>query len=188
MDQIQTTSATTQVKSKYLQLALWFFPAAILTWGIHEGAHWAMGELLGYDMWMTFNEAGPVSGSYNSDMHNILIALAGPLVTIVQAIIAWFIIARSKNLIAYVFVFLAFYMRAVAMGISFTSKPNDEATASLLMGLPMWVLPAIIVTFLFMLTYASSKKLKAGWKINVLAYIMASVVATLVIFLNGVIF
>ncbi len=33
------------------------------TFAVHEGAHWAMGEALGYDMWVRVNSAGLASGA-----------------------------------------------------------------------------------------------------------------------------
>jgi hypothetical protein len=32
-------------KSDYLKLAVWFSPAAVVIWGIHEFAHWGTGGL-----------------------------------------------------------------------------------------------------------------------------------------------
>ena len=79
-------------------------------------------------------------------------------------------------------------MRIVALGISYTSKPNDEAAVSIILGLPMWVIPSIIVGILFYLTYLGSKKLQIGWKGNVLSYFMASIVVTLIVVLDGILF
>lgn len=175
-------------KSDYLKLALWFFPAAVVTWGIHEVAHWGTGKLLGYDMWITFNQAGPVKGSYDSTFDSVLISMAGPVVTLIQGAVALILINRLSDVRYYAFLFLAFYMRAVAMGLSYTSKPNDEAATSLLLGLPMWVLPSVSVGILFLMTYRGSTKLNVGWKGNVVAYVAASIVVTLVIVLNGIVF
>lgn len=175
-------------KSDYLFLAASFIPAAILTWGIHESAHWLTGVMLGYDMWITLNQVGPVQGSYDSDGHQILVAMAGPIVTWIQAIVAFLVIRSTRELWMYSFLFLAFWMRAMAMCISFISNPNDEAKASMLLGLPMWVLPIVSVAFLLTLTYFGSRKLKAGWKSNVIAYLMASLVSAAVIFSDQLLF
>ena len=169
-------------KNDYIRLAASFIPAAILTWGIHEYAHWLMGRSLGYDMWITFNQVGLVQGSYDSALHQGLVAMAGPFVTWLQAVAALFLIRQRRQLWSYSFLFLPFWMRTVAMIISFLSNPNDEARVSLLLNMPMWVVPAISVIFLFVLTYLGSRSLRAGWKSNGIGYIMASIVTAIVLY------
>ncbi len=78
---INTDPRPTWTGRDYLWLALAMFPAAIFTWGIHEVAHYLTGVALGYDMWITFNQVGPVDGAYESAAHANLISLAGPVVT-----------------------------------------------------------------------------------------------------------
>jgi hypothetical protein len=167
--------------SDYALLVLSFVPAAILTWGVHEVAHWLTGVAIGYDMWITFNQAGPVQGSYDSSFHEILIAMAGPIVTWSQAVLAFAVVRRSRKLWTYSFLFLALWMRALAMCMSFISNPNDEARTSLIFGLPMWVIPGVSVILLLTLTFLGSRSLKVGWKGNVTSYVMASIVTTIVI-------
>ncbi|NQV72832.1 hypothetical protein HQ496_06900 [bacterium] len=174
--------------TKYLVLALWFIPAAIVTWGVHEFAHWAMGEMLGYDMWISFNQAGLDHGQYRATIHEILVSLAGPAVTWVQAIVAYVLLRRSKKVWLYPFLFLTLWMRAVAMGISFISLPNDEASSSLLMGLPMFLLPLLSVLGLLFITYLGSRALNIGWKGNALSYLMASLVTTAIVFADKMVF
>ena len=175
-------------KRDYWHLAGSFIFAAILTWGIHESAHWLMGSMLGYDMWITFNQVGLVQGEYKSDFHQMLVSMAGPIVTWLQAIGALLLIHRNGNLWIYSFLFLAFWMRAMAMGISFLTNPNDEASVSLLLGLPMWVVPAVSVTFLLVLTYQGSRLLNVGWKGNVVAYLMASLMSAIIVFSDQFLF
>ncbi len=175
-------------KRDYWQLAGSFIFAAILTWGIHEGAHWLMGSVLGYDMWITLNQVGLVQGEYASDFHQILVSMAGPIITWLQAIGAFLFIRRSEHLWIYAFLFLTFWMRAMAMGISFLTHPNDEASVSLLLGLPMWVVPAISVIFLLVLTYQGSRLLNVGWKGNLVSYLMASLMSTIIVFSDQFLF
>ena len=65
----------------YVVLALSFFPAAVLTWGIHEFAHYFTGVSLGYDMWISFNQVGLIEGSYRHQIHEFAVSMSGPLVT-----------------------------------------------------------------------------------------------------------
>ena len=175
-------------KNDYLILAAYFIPATVLTWGIHEYAHWLMGRALGYDMWITFNQVGLIQGDYDSNLHQILLSMAGHIVTWLQAIVILFFIRRRRHLWLYSFLFLAFWTRILAMIISLLSNPNDEARASLLLGLPMWIMPTISVMFLLILTYFGDRSLRPGWKGNVIAYVMASLMTTAVVFSDQVLF
>jgi hypothetical protein len=75
-------------------------------------------------------------------------------------------------------------MRAVALGISVVSQPNDEARISLELGLPLWLLPGIAVTLLLVLTVIGSRTVRAGWTGNIIAYVMASLLSTAIVFLD----
>ena len=130
----------------------WSVPvAAALTWAVHEFAHFQVGRWLGYEMWVSMNQSGPTRGGYASTNHRMLIAMAGPLATYVQALIAFWVIRSLGKASAYPFLFFAFFMRASAFAIGF-AHPNDEARTSLDLGLDVWVLPAIAVGALLALT------------------------------------
>ncbi len=172
----------------YAILFFAFYPAAMLTWGIHEGAHYLMGRALGYDMWISFNQAGLVEGDYESLLHRNLVSIAGPVVTAIQAVVAWLFVRKTKALWAYSLVFLAFWTRAMAFVISLVANPNDEARISLSLGLPIWVLPSISVAFMLFFTVLASRTLRAGWKGNLVAYLAASIVSALVVFSDQLLF
>ncbi|NNE69607.1 MAG: hypothetical protein HKN29_04495 [Rhodothermales bacterium] len=167
--------------SRYLRYASWFLPAALLTWGAHEGAHWIMGTALGYDMWITINQVGLTSGSYSSSADQFMVSMAGPLITWAQGGIALWLALRLKDLAVYPFLFLAVWMRALAWAMSHLSNPNDEAVAGLLIGLPMWILPALSVSLLAYLTVRGSRATGAGWKENAVAYVLASLSSAVVV-------
>lgn len=169
-------------------LATSFVPAAIVSWGVHEYGHFAAGQILGYDMWMSFNRAGPTQGHYDTEFHEFVVAMAGPVVTWIQAFIALAVIRWSRELWTYSFLFLTSWSRSLAMLISFISNPNDEARASLLMGMPMWVLPTVSVGLTFLLTLWGSRILGAGWKGNVTAYVAASLVTAAVVLSDQLLF
>jgi len=169
----------------WVAYALMFVPAALLTWLPHEFAHWLMGELLGYDMWMSLNRGGLKGGGvYDSALDRSLVDAAGPLITCIVAITALVLIRKTGNLLIYPFLFLQFYMRAVALAISVVSQPNDEARISLELGLPLWLLPGIVVALLLALTVIGSRTVKAGWAGNVIAYVMASLLSAAIVFLD----
>jgi hypothetical protein len=176
---------TTSKRRPWAAYALMFIPAALLTWLPHEFAHWQMGEALGYDMWMSLNGGGiEGEGSYDSALDKSLVDAAGPLLTYVLAIGSLALICKTRSLLLYPFLFLQFYMRAAALGISVLSQPNDEARISLALGLPLWLLPGIAVTLLLALTVIGSRTVRAGWTGNIIAYVMASFVSAAIVFLD----
>lgn len=59
-----------------------FAGVMFLTYVLHEAGHWAMGRLLGYDMWVTLNGAGLNTGTYREPWHRQAVTAAGPLVTL----------------------------------------------------------------------------------------------------------
>lgn len=60
-----------------------FILITIATYLLHEGGHWAMGEILGYDMWVNINSAGLARGEYRAEWHAQLVSAAGPIVTLI---------------------------------------------------------------------------------------------------------
>lgn len=181
----RTEGITASKKAPWATYALMFIPAALVTWLLHEFAHWQMGEALGYDMWMSLNGGGlEGEGSYDSASERSLVDAAGPLLTYVLALGALALIRTTRSLLLYPFLFLQFYMRAVALGISIVSRPNDEARLSLELGLPLWLLPGIAVTLLLALTVIGSRTVRAGWTGNIIAYVMASLLSVAIVFLD----
>ena len=163
-------------------LRFWLFAPLVggVTWAVHEFAHYAAGRALGYSMWMSMNQAGLAEGAYESTAHNVIVTMAGPLVTYVQAGVAFFL-ARSRRLAgAYLFLFFAVYMRFVAFGVSFMN-PNDEARTSLDLGMPMWLLPSVLVVVLFVLLARAHRQLGVTWKVNLGIWGIASAVTAAIV-------
>jgi hypothetical protein len=147
----------------------------VLTFVLHEAAHWAMGIALGHDMVVGLNGAGTRAAAGVSARDAFLISAAGPFVTIVQALVA-FQLARSRaSTLAYAAVFAACFMRFAAAVVS-VAHPNDEARLSLALGWGTWTVPALVVAGLLALTWSASRRLGIGWRTNVLLYLTASVV------------
>ena len=71
--------------------------AAAVTWGVHELFHYLAGRVLGYPMWLSMNQVGIVDGDYASRGDKMTVAMAGPLVTYLQAACALWLI-RSRRL------------------------------------------------------------------------------------------
>lgn len=154
--------------------------ATLVTYILHEGAHWAMGEALGYDMWMRVNSVGLARGEYSVEWHGQLVGAAGPLVTVMQGLVAFILVRKQKTINAFVFLFTAFMMRFVAMLISL-KNPNDEAGVSEWLGLGPWTLHIIVVASLLFLTLRGGKVLKLGWRSYGFAYVVVSIATAAIV-------
>lgn len=153
--------------------------AVLFSFVAHELAHWGAGEALGLDMTMSLNRAY-VAGGAASPRDALIIGLAGPIFTIVQALVAAVFLWRGAVL-AYAFVFAAFMMRLSATFVSF-ALPNDEMRASVALGLGAWTLPALVTLGLLALTIAASRRLGIGWRTNLLSYMVTSLATAAIVF------
>lgn len=151
-----------EITKKYI---LVFGLAVLLSWILHEFAHWTMGEYLGYTMGMTLNSSYPVNGSFLKDSHYQMVSAAGPVFTLLEAILMYVLMVQRTRLLLYPFLFTCFYMRFFAMLISFR-KPNDEARISIAMGFGKFTLPLIMATVLFLIIYKVNKKYSFDKKFN----------------------
>ena len=122
------------------------------TWLLHEFAHWATGEYLGYDMVLTLNKSYPVSQQYKMPLDYQFVTIAGPLVTIIEALVAYVLLTGKRNIYLFAILLTCFYMRLMAMGMSFIN-PNDEARFGLYMGVGKFTVPVIVNAFLLLLVY-----------------------------------
>ncbi len=145
----------------------------LATFVLHEGAHWAIGEALGYDMWVRVNSAGLVTGDYVNDWHRSLVSIAGPVVTIAQGVIGYILVWVRRSYAAFIVLFTALMMRVLASVVSLNNL-NDEARVSEAMGMNMWVLPGVVVGSLLLLTIFAGVKLRLGWRSWIFCWIAAS--------------
>jgi len=146
--------------------------AVLVTALIHEGAHWLAGTALGHQMTFNLNSVSPMSPVSMRD--HLIISAAGPILTLIQGILAYVLILRRDLLGAYAFLFVAALMRVMAAGISYFN-PNDEARISLELGIGQWTLPVLASGLLVTLTVLASRRLRIGWKTNVLTYLVCTV-------------
>jgi hypothetical protein len=134
----------------------------IFTWVIHEFAHWLTAEFLGYESVMRINGVSPVKAETVTGWHKIYISAAGPVVTILQGVLAFLLLKRgSWNKYIYAFLFTALYMRLLA-GIMNVINPNDEGRISIYFELGTFTLPLLVSAFLFYLVYSISQKYSPG--------------------------
>jgi len=134
------------------------FLVVVISWLLHELSHYTMGRFLGYSMVMTLNSTYPEVGE-TTLRDATLISAAGPLFTILQAVIAFYLLKRFADSRLYTVLFIAFYMRLLALVVSF-NNPNDEARISMAFGIGMFTLPILVSVLLFFLVYRASRQQK----------------------------
>ena len=162
-------------KGRYKQIASTLFLVGLATFVVHELFHWLAGTLLGYPMRITPNRVGPLTAML--PVHHTIMSAAGPLVTYVQAAVGYALVRRRASLVGFAMVYMAFFMRLLAMAVS-VFNPNDEARISRDLGLGLWTLPALVVVALLILVYLSSRRLRITAREQLVCYLVASVVVT----------
>lgn len=163
-----------------IQTIILFGVAVALTFVLHEGGHWAAGEMLGYDMFLRANSAGSVSGGYSSERDAMIIIAAGPVVTVLQGLLAFGSVRAWGSAAAFPFLLSSFMMRALAAGISL-SKPNDEARLSVWFGFGEWAVFGVVLAFLFLLVVLAARRLAMSWSSIALGVVAWTVFASALI-------
>ena len=159
------------------------FLAGFVTFAVHEGGHWLAALLLGHEAYFGLNSAG-ARGTVGTVDH-MIISAAGPAVTVVQALVALWLVQARASAAAWVFLFQAAFMRFMATVISLFN-PNDEARISEWLGWGMWTLPVLVTVALFGLLAVGSLRLKVGWKTLILTWGVASIAVSAVVGLDMV--
>ena len=164
-------------------LYAWFALLAVTTYLVHEAAHWIVGASLGYPMSYGINSVIP--GRAMTGTAHLLMSAAGPAVTVLGGLTAFTLVMRSDSLIAYGVLYFALFMRVIAAGVSVFNL-NDEARISDTLGWGTWTLPSIVILVLLIPTMIASRYLRLSWQVNVLAYVVSSLVAAAVVGLDMV--
>lgn len=162
----------------------WLVLAVPLTFLVHEFAHWLAGEWLGYTMHMTLNGASAADGQFRSVSDEALVSAAGPLITFVQGLIAFWMVRSRAWIQAYAFLFVAWFMRFAAAAVSVV-HPNDEARISQILGAGTWTVPVIVVVALLALAGSASRRMKVGWKVNLASFLICGVAVAVVVLLDA---
>lgn len=137
--------------------------AAALTFVLHEAAHWAAGEALGYDMFLRANSSGLARGEYKAEADAMIVTIAGPAFTVLQALVAFLFARGAQSVTAFAFVLSALLMRILAAAVSF-GNPNDEARFSLWFGFGPWAVFAVVIGLLLVLTISAARAVGASWR------------------------
>ena len=167
-----------KITFNYILLA---FLAVLVTWLIHEFAHWLAYTLQGYDAFMGLNKAGVRGDSTPNIDQQILGAAAGPIITLLQAVLVYFYLKRRGwNKYLYLLVFIPFYMRFLAGLMNFI-MPNDEGFISQHFGLGLFTISILISLALFALVYKTSKIFELKPKFHIITTLLVMVFSSLVI-------
>ncbi len=155
--------------------------AVIFSWIIHEFAHWLTSELLGYETIMRINGISPVNGKNVTDWHKVFISASGPIVTILQGLIAFTILkVETWNKYIYALLFTAFYMRLLA-GLMNIINLNDEGRIGAFLEIGTFTLPLIVSGLLFYMVYKISKKFNLDWKFQLWTTLIVMIASSILI-------
>ena len=169
-----------KISLKYSSL---LFVAGLLSCFLHEFTHWLTGELLGNRMSMSLNGASPISGEYVNDWNANIVTISAPIVTVLQGVIFYFIIDKTKNFYLYPFLFFPFVYRFFA-GLANMLGPNDEGRFGLSLGVGLYTISIIVSSFLFFLILRFSLKNKLSLKFNLVTFLFCSISLLLIVFVD----
>lgn len=165
-----------RISIKYVSVT---FIAVVFTWILHEMAHWLTGTLMGYNMLMSLNKVFPASG-YNAKIDYHLVSAAGPLITLLEAIIVFILIRRRKRIVLYPFLFACFYTRLLATFMSF-HRLNDEARISSALGVGSFTLPLIVTGILFIMLYITNRRYQFPGAFNAINFGLTVLFSSMII-------
>lgn len=168
---------TQKITLKYILITL---IAVAATWILHELAHWLTGELLGYDMAMTLNGGYPVTREYSRNWHKMAVDVAGPVITIIEAVIAWMLIKKKNYIMLFPFLATCFYMRLLAGGMNAINL-NDEGRISNELGLGTYTIPVLVSAFLFILVYNICRTKQLTTKFITVTFLLIMVFSSVLI-------
>lgn len=138
-------------------------------------------------MRLTLNTATPVDGEYSTIWHFLMIEGAGPFITVLQGAVFFLIMMRTGAVWLFPFLFLPFFMRAIAFLASFF-WPNDEARIALKFALPFWSLPLFVTCLLALFAVLIVRERNIDMiSISVLT-VVSFVAALTIVFVDGLIF
>lgn len=173
-------STLEKIDLKYIVIIL---IAVFLSTLFHELAHWGTGEILGNKMTASLNSANVISGEYKHEWNRNFITGAGPLFTILQAIVVFFLLNKYPKKELYPFLLFPLAMRFWA-GLANLLGPNDEGRLGLSLGVGLLTISFFVCCFLFFLIYKSSKKHHFSLKFNLISFLFCSIFLIALSFIN----
>ena len=167
--------------SGFVSLVATTFVIVIVMNVVHEAGHALAAKIFGYDALASINHVRLVPALARSAADRLVIDLAGPAVTLGIAIVAWFASRRGALSISPGILFVALSMRLIA-AVASLAMPNDEARASIALGLGKWTLFAIVIAILLGLFVSAFRRARLGGRWLLGAYVGASLGFATVVF------
>lgn len=144
---------------------LLFVPVAYFSYLFHEFGHWSVGEILGNHMLYGLNVVSPKEGFYLHASDDLFVSLGGPGFSLLQAVLALWVIEKSLALYAYPFAFFPMFNRFFSDLLGGFSK-QDEARIALLLGTGVYLVAIIVLALLLLIVARCSLRLNIAAKTN----------------------
>ena len=162
---------------------LYCFIAVVFTFLLHEFLHLTMGALLGYEMVMTLNKCYPVNMSYTHNWHYTLISATGPIITLFQSLLVYFLLKQTSQKNWYPFLFTCFYLELLS-GVMNFRNPNDLGRISRSFNLGLLTIPLIFILIHFFILYKTSVREKYTVTFNLLTLLWVILFSSVWILVN----
>ncbi len=168
-----------------LKTSVIIFVIMVLTFVVHELAHFLMAKALGENAIMSINRVRPVTRVWHNPGGATFIAAAGPIVTILTGVFGFIWAVRRSSLrratLGLNIILVAFVHRLLATIVSLNNA-NDEMRVSMSLGLGPWTLPILVTSVLLVMSIYAFKKIKPGYGYLISVWLGSSFAVTLVIF------
>ncbi len=106
---------------------------------------------------MSLNSTSYSKGQNPTGQHQQFISAAGPIITLVQAFIAFLALKKAWNKFAYLFLLVPLYMRVLAGSMNVVNL-NDEGRISSYLGIGTFTLSIVVCGLLVFKVFLISKK------------------------------
>lgn len=153
--------------------------AGLVTYLVHEGAHWIAGRAVGLDVAFRLNGVTPTGAATQGQL--LAMSAAGPAITYAQALLAYFFVRRESSTVAFAFLLWPAFMRVVATGVSFI-LPNDEARVGMVLGAGFWTIPIVASGALCWLAWSGGRAFKIRARDFGALYLILSAVTAAIVF------
>ena len=131
--------------------------AVIFTYGFHELGHWLAYYFMGYDATFSITSVKLLNPEFVLEGKELLLQnLAGPIFTLIQVFLFYFLIKNKSNKLIYPFILVPFIFRLLA-GIVFRNQPIDEGSISFLFEWSSNLGFIIMLTILGLLCYKTTR-------------------------------
>lgn len=159
--------------------------SGFITFLFHEMGHWLSYELLGYKAGFTLNTSNIKDTSLTLSKYEKLISdAAGPIITIIQALVVFYWLKNKNNFFIYPLLFIPFVMR-LAAGFANIIQANDEGRISTTLGFPIYIIPIMIIFLLLFLVLKTSKRNQYTLKDNTITFFFSLITIILIVFLDN---